>query len=84
MRRSEMTAAPKSRVARREGELRDLPPPRIPRQLHKQLRAADDIFVEDDLWNGVGAGDLRHSAEDLSPCRIVLDVEREVRDVVGG
>jgi hypothetical protein len=31
----------------------NLPPPLIPRQLHKQLRSADDIFVEDDRGNRV-------------------------------
>jgi len=56
---------------------------RTPRQLHKQLRLGHDIFVENDLWDGVGAGDLDRAAEELFRRGVFLYVEGEVGDVVG-
>lgn len=53
-----------------------------PRQLHKQLRLAHDIFVENYLWDRVRAGNLSGSAEKLSADSIFLHVEGDVRDLV--
>lgn len=57
---------------------------RLLRELHKELRSADDISIKDNLWDRIGVGDGADLFEKLRADRVVFDVEGEVGDVILG
>ncbi len=57
---------------------------RLLRELHEELRSADDISIKDNLWNGIGVSDGIDLFEKLCADRVVFDVEGEVGDVILG